>query len=582
MTPPHRDTIRRLLEYLYGPAAGARCSARLERRLDAFKRGTARRFRRKDTLFSEQDIVVITYGDMLRRPGEPPLQTLLEFHSAYLSDVVNTLHILPFYPYSSDDGFSIIDYTAVDPKLGDWEDIERFSQHGFRLMFDAVINHISAQSEWFRRFLAGDEEYHDYFISVDPSADLSMVTRPRALPLLTPVETSRGTRYVWTTFSADQVDLNYANPDVLLDVLDVLLFYIERGADVIRLDAIAFLWKEPGTSCVHLPQTHAVVRLMRAVLDDVAPGVLLITETNVPHEENIAYFGDGTDEAHLVYNFPLPPLIAHAILTGSARHLTEWAATLKAPSKQTTFYNFTASHDGIGIRPATGILNDDELQILLDATRANGGAISSKTNADGSTSPYELNITYFDLLNGQRAGIPAAIQVDRFLVSQAIMLALAGIPGIYLHSLLGTRNYAEGVRQTGHPRSINRHKLDVTEVIHSLGDETSLRHAVFDGYRNLLALRTGEAAFHPNALQQVLNLHEAVFTLLRRSAETGEAIIAMHNVSAKPVALTVDLSSWVLPMNEAPTNLTSSEKCRVNGSTLHVELAPYQITWLKL
>jgi glycosidase len=582
MTSSHRDTIRRLLEYLYGPAAGGACFDHLTLRLDAFRQGTTRRFRRKDTLFSKRDIIVITYGDMLRRPGEAPLRTLLDFHSTYLSDVVNTLHILPFYPYSSDDGFSVIDYRAVDPALGTWADIERFAQHDFRLMFDAVINHISVQSEWFQRFLAGDEAYRDYFITVDPATDLSMVTRPRALPLLTPFETARGIRYVWTTFSADQVDLNYANPRVLCDILDVLLFYVERGADVIRLDAIAYLWKEPGTSCIHLPQTHAVVRLMRAVLDDVAPGVLLITETNVPHEENISYFGDGTDEAHLVYNFSLPPLVAHAILTGSARHLTEWAATLEAPSLQTTFFNFTASHDGIGIRPVTGILSDDDVGILLDATRANGGAISSKTNPDGSTSPYELNITYFDLLNGEGADIPIATQVDRFLVSQAIMLALAGVPGIYLHSLLGTRNYDEGVRQTGHPRTINRHKLDVAEVIDSLGDETTLRHAVFEGYRDLLTVRTAEAAFHPNAAQRVLDLHDAVFTLLRRSTETGETIIAMHNVSGKPATIGIDLASQGVPVGKMPVNLTSPADYHVDGSTLHVALAPYQTTWLKV
>jgi glycosidase len=386
---------------------------------------------------------------------------------------------------------------------------------------------------------------------------------------------------VWTTFSADQVDLNYANPRVLCDILNVLLFYVERGADVIRLDAIAYLWKEPGTSCIHLPQTHAVVRLMRAMLDDVAPGVLLITETNVPHEENISYFGDGTDEAHLVYNFSLPPLVAHAILTGSARHLTAWAATLEAPSLQTTFFNFTASHDGIGIRPVTGILSDDDVQILLDATRANGGAISSKTNPDGSTSPYELNITYFDLLNGEGADIPIATQVDRFLISQAIMLALAGVPGIYLHSLLGTRNYDEGVRRTGQPRTINRHKLDVAEVIDSLGDETSLRHAVFEGYRDLLAVRSAEAAFHPNAAQRVLDLHNAVFTLLRRSTETGETIIAMHNVSGKPATFGVDLASQGVPVDKMPVNLTSPADYHVDGSTLHVALAPYQTVWLK-
>src|SRR5690606_35016656 len=108
--------------------------------------------------------------------------------------------------------------------------------------------------------------------------------------------------------SADQVDLNFKNPAVLLATTRALLFYVEHGAKFIRLDAIAYLWKEIGTPCIHLPQTHQVIQLMRAVLDEVAPDVRLITETNVPHPDNISYFGAGTNEAQLVYNFALPPL----------------------------------------------------------------------------------------------------------------------------------------------------------------------------------------------------------------------------------------------------------------------------------
>ena len=126
--------------------------------------------------------------------------------------------------------------------------------------------------------------------------------------------------------------MNFKNPDVLLALLDALLFYVARGARFIRLDAIAYLWKRIGTSCIHLPQTHAVIQFWRAVLDEVAPHVLLITETNVPHADNVSYFGDGTNEAQLVYNFALPPLVLHALLRGDATHLTRWAQSLTLPS----------------------------------------------------------------------------------------------------------------------------------------------------------------------------------------------------------------------------------------------------------
>ena len=324
--------------------------------LECYTKETRRVFKTGQPLFNEQDVILITYSDLLSQPHQPPLQSLRNFHQDYLSDTINTIHLLPFFPYSSDDGFSVIDYKAVDPALGDWQDIAQFTSQGVKLMFDAVINHISAQSDWFQNYLEGDPHFRNYFIEVDPEVDLSLVTRPRALPLLTAVHTNRGTRHVWTTFSADQIDLNYQNPETLLDVLDVLLFYVKQGADLIRLDAIAYIWKEIGTSCIHLPQTHAIVQLIRAVLDKVAPGVLLITETNVPHEENISYFGNGSNEAHLVYQFSLPPLTAHALITGSAVYLTQWADSLRTLSEETTFFNFNASHDGIGIRPVSGIL----------------------------------------------------------------------------------------------------------------------------------------------------------------------------------------------------------------------------------
>lgn len=126
----------------------------------------------------------------------------------------------------------------------------------------------------------------------------------------------------------DQVDLNYQNPDVLIKMLDVLLFYASKSARIIRIDAIGHVWKKPGTTCLNLAEVHHLVRLIREVLNVVFPNVQLLTETNVPHEENIQYLGDGTNEAQLVYQFSLPGLVIHSFLTGNRTKLTEWAKTL--------------------------------------------------------------------------------------------------------------------------------------------------------------------------------------------------------------------------------------------------------------
>jgi len=354
--------LREHLRFLYGDAQVDVLYSRLRSLIAEYRQKLGDIADKQAGYFDERDVVLITYGDMVQEAGEAPLQTLAKFLEHTVGGIINTVHLLPFYPYSSDDGFSVIDYRSVDTNLGDWEDIVRIGR-SFRLMFDAVVNHISVGSEWFKGFLRDEPRYRDYFTVVEPGTDLSQVFRPRTLPLTTKVETAVGERQVWTTFSADQIDLNFASPELLLDVIDILLFYVARGARYIRLDAIAFIWKEIGTDCIHLPQTHRIIQLMRSVLNEVAPAVVLITETNVPHEDNISYFGDGHNEAQMVYNFSLPPLTLHSFHSGNAETLSRWAATLTQPSDETTFFNFLASHDGIGLTPTRGLLADEDILI---------------------------------------------------------------------------------------------------------------------------------------------------------------------------------------------------------------------------
>lgn len=526
----------------------------------------------------ERDAILITYGDQVVEPGVAPLRTLDGLATRHLGGAISTIHILPFYPYSSDDGFSVIDYTAVDPALGTWDDIARLGA-GFRLMFDAVLNHASVESEWFRAFLCDDPRYRDHFIAVDQGTDLSQVVRPRALPLLTRFEAASGERWVWTTFSADQADLNYRQPQVLLDMVEVLLLYVERGASLIRLDAIPYLWKEAGTPCIHLPQTHTVIRLLRAVLDDVAPYVLLVAEANAPHAENLSYFGDGMGEAQLVYNFALPPLLLHTLQTGSAAALARWAAGLTLPSGHVAWLNFAASHDGIGLRPAQGILSHAEIDALVARAVAHGGFVSYRRHADGSESPYELNINYFDALSDPQGALPLSTQVDRFIVSQAIMLALAGVPGIYFHSLFGSRGWPEGVRLTGRPRTINRQKLALAELERELADPASLRHQVFARYRALLAARATCAAFHPLGAQRVLDLGDAVFALLRTAPDGGESALCLHNVSGQPLQVALDRRA--LGLGAYATDLLTGGRVAMGERSI-VALVPYEVRWLRV
>jgi glycosidase len=588
---PHPLEARILdhLTFLYGAEQAGPLWEDLEAILGEFHRRNPDLRRMPATApLSEHDAVLITYGDQFQEPDVPPLQTLHHVLTETLRSVVSGVHILPFFPYSSDDGFSVIDYTGVNSDLGTWSDVELLGRD-FRLMFDAVINHISRKSAWFQRFLEGDPAYADWFIASEWDAQtdwVSSVVRPRALPLLTPVETPDGPKRVWTTFSEDQIDLNYAHPPVLLEIIRVLLFYVERGAQIIRLDAIAYLWKKIGTSSIHLEETHRVVKLMRCALDAVAPGVILITETNVPHEENISYFGKAlpetgrTDEAQMVYQFPLAPLVMHSIHSGDARAISEWAANLDTPARQATFFNFTASHDGVGVMPARGLLSKTEIDRLVDATLAHGGRVSYKTNADGSQSVYELNISYFDALSDPSATESLDVQVGRFIASQAIMLSLAGVPGIYVHSLLGSRSWQEGVAQTGRNRSINRQKFNRAVLERELSDPGSRRHKVFSAYSRLLRARAGEPAFHPYGTQRVVHYGEKVFALLRTSPQSDSRVLSLVNVSGSPQRVRVSPGDLRLPPGTWH-DLLSGEALQVAQSGSLVSLSPYAVLWLK-
>ena len=578
MIQPDLSTVHSHLLALYGQSVGEETLERLRLILNGYQ-GPPAFSGEGNSLLSERDSILITYADQLREPHVFPLRTLTDFCEGYLSGLVNCIHILPFYPYSSDDGFSVIDYREVNPEFGHWGHISHLSRN-FRLMFDAVINHASVQHDWFQGFLRDDPRYRNYFVVVDGSPDLSQVVRPRALPLLTTFDTPSGPRQVWTTFSADQVDLNFQNPDVLLEIIDTLLFYVSQGAQLIRLDAIAFLWKEIGTSCIHLPQTHRVIRLFRAVLDAVAPHVLLVTETNVPHQDNISYFGNGSDETHMVYNFALPPLVMHTLYTGNSRVLSKWAAGLTLPSNQTTFFNFLASHDGIGVNPARGILSDDEIDTIIQRVIDHGGLVSYK-DVNGVQIPYELNINYFDALSNPHMEEPLSTQVDRFLAAQAIMLALVGVPGIYFHSLFGSRSWNEGVKVTGRNRTINRQKFELTGLEGELKDEFSLRSRVFQRYAQLLRARGSSSAFHPHGSQEVLKRGEAVFALLRFSPDGSERVLCLHNISDQPQRVRIESKEIFGLFAGGLVDLIAGQRMD-DLLTDVVSLQPYQTLWLRI
>lgn len=573
------ERILENLEKIFERETALTVSKQILKRIQVFRK---KHVSSQDFRFSQKDIVLITYADQFRIQGQNAIKGLQWFAGEYLAGKFNTIHILPFFPYSSDDGFSVIDYYQVAGDLGGWEDIRSLAEH-FRLMVDGVFNHVSRRSCWFQAYLSGDPRYRNYFIEVDPATDLSAVVRPRTLPLLTAVKTEMGERHVWTTFSDDQIDLNYADPQVFLEIIDVLLFYVGQGARVIRIDAVPFLWKQIGTDCIHRPQTHAIIKVMRAVLDAVALGVILITESNVPFEDNISYLGEidnetgVSDEAQLVYQFSLGPLIVNALVSGSARTLSEWVENLPSPH---LYFNFIASHDGIGLLPAQGILDPAEIELLIRRAEAHGGMLSYKTDTNGERQVYELNITLYDMLNDPSAPQPE-VDTARFLASQVIMLELAGVPGVYVHSLFGSSNCLECVADTGRPRSINREKFDVSELKQALSADDAHAAQVLKRYLNLVEKRVSHSAFGPQASQKILRIDVRVFALLRADKSSGERILCLSNLTANDLEIELDISKLDLhPGSGILKDLIADGTYPFTDGSLSIKLNAYQSLWL--
>jgi sucrose phosphorylase len=574
MRDPFLIRLHDLLEQIY---PGQDIPVLGQKIIDAFwPEGKARRKKARapsNNFWSEKDTLVITYGNSIQDGVHKPLDLLRDFLTRQLKGVTNGVHILPFFPFTSDDGFAVTDYRAVNPSLGDWADIKRISKQ-FKLMSDLVLNHVSSQSVWFNEYLQAHEPYDKFFFEASPSDDLSDVVRPRTSPLLREVETANGTRHVWCTFSHDQVDLDFRNPEVLLEFLRVTRLHIDNGVRIVRLDAVAFIWKEIGTKSIHMPQTHAIVRLMRLLADFAQEPVILLTETNVPNAENLSYFGN-RNEAHAVYNFSLPPLLLHAMLSGSAKYLNRWQATMPPAQMGCAYLNFSASHDGIGMRPAEGILPPEEKDKVIDCVKAYGGRVSMRSMPDGSQSPYELNITFFDALAGTTKG-KDDLHIDRFLAAQSIVMALEGIPAFYIHVLLGTENDYAGVEKTGINRAINRHRWDYPTLRERLADPSSTNSRVLTEMKRRISIRGRQPAFHPNATQFTLQLDDRIFGIWRQSLERDQSVFALHNVSDElveidPVAINlIDGHDWY--------DLLTGEV--IPPHTQKIRLAPYQCRWI--
>lgn len=547
------EVVKRLVEELYGHEQALDWN-KIKKLVDSCIQ-TRKEFPSSSQL-NHKDHLMIAYGDHVKDGDKPKLQAMSQMlKETGLDDFFTYIHLLPFFPYSSDDGFSVIDYYKVDEVVGTWSDIRELQQK-HKIAFDFALNHSSQHCEWFKGFISGHPDYQDFYKTGDPNDDLKPVVRPRTHPLLTQYDD----KYVWTTFSDDQVDLNYEYPAVLEKMIEVFIYYLSKGAQIIRMDAVAFLWKKPGSSSLHLPETHLIVKIFKAIAETIDPHVLVLTETNVPHEENISYFGDGDQkEADMVYQFSLPPLALFALWKSDTDVFLEWARSLETMPAEYLFLNFTASHDGVGVRPLQGLVSEADEKGFFDRISTDL-LMGYKTNPDGSQSPYEINATLFSVLSAITDDAQKAEQA--FFLVQSLALALKGLPAVYLSSLFAASDDIEGFRESQIKRRVNREKFELETLLDSVRDSKTRAYRAIDFYRSILSERVKHADFSPFAPQKVESLDSRI---LKVSRGQDMAVECYFNFSESEFSLN----------EKSGEHLFST-----SGSNLHM-VQPYGVVWLK-
>nr|WP_245211225.1 sugar phosphorylase [Prochlorococcus marinus] len=542
--------------------------------LDDFSEKSAYEEIRDNERWNESHSVLITYADSIYKNGEATLITLNELLSKHFGSLSKVVHILPFLKSTSDGGFAVSSYDSLEEKFGAWDDLKSISKN-HDLMADLVLNHVSSSHPWVQQFIKSQEPGISNVFSPKQNLDWSNVVRPRSSSLFSQINTEDGPKQVWTTFGPDQIDLNWHNPKMTLEFLNLIITYLSNGIKWFRLDAVGFIWKESGTTCLHLPKAHSIVKLLRVLLNNLLNDGVLITETNVPQKENLSYLIPD-DEAHMAYNFPLPPLLLEAIITSRADILNSWIFDWPILPDDTTLFNFTASHDGVGLRALEGLMNEQRIKDLLINCEKRGGLVSHRRLSNGDDKPYELNISWWSAMEDSSRDAKR-FQYERFILSQLLVMALKGVPAFYLPALLASENDIKSFSMTGQRRDLNREKFKSENLLAVLNNPESNANKNLKYLCNAMDVRSNLKQFHPCSQMKCLSKGRSDIVVIKRG-KGPESVFAIHNMTENKI--NYQLNDNDLPKiidNDFNTHdfLTSTKyNCK------NISLDPFQVIWL--
>jgi amylosucrase len=495
-------------------------------------------------------------------------------HLPYLQDLgLNMVHLMPMLKCpagASDGGYAVSDFRDVDPRVGTLDQLREVAgamrARGMLLTLDVVVNHTSDEHEWAQKARAGDKKYRDYYY-VFPNRhvpDMFEETMPEIFP-----ETSPGNftwdedmgQWVMTVFNRYQWDLNYRNPDVFIEMVDILLYWANVGADILRLDAVAFLWKKIGTNCQNEREAHLILQLMKDCCQVTAPGVLFIAEAIVAPIEIIKYFGEDAviaKECEIAYNATFMALLWDAVATKNAKLLSEGIRSLPNKLDRATWLNYVRCHDDIGLGfddndiRAVGYDPFSHRRFLVDyftgafeasAARGRPFGVNEKT---GDARIAGSLASLVGLESALESGDGQAIDwaVDTILLLHGMILSFGGIPLLYYGDEIGTLNdytFLDDLTKAGDNRWMHRPRIDWNKAEQRLNHGT-VEQRIYDGLKKMIAVRKSIPAFADFNNRELLSVENPhLFVFLRTHPQCpGDCVLVVGNFDLKPQHL--DLS----------------------------------------
>ncbi|MCK0161352.1 amylosucrase [Allomuricauda sp. F6463D] len=523
---------------------------------------------------------------------------------------VNFLHLMPITTRpkgESDGGYAVNNYLQVDKKYGSKEDLlsltSAFRKNGIYLMLDFVVNHTSNEFSWAKKAMKGDKKYQNYYYTFEDSTIPAEFEK--TLPEVFP-ETSPGNftyvpemkRWVMTVFNNYQWDLNYSNPEVFLEMLTNLVKLTDMGVDVVRFDALAFLWKKIGTASQNLPEAHNLISLFRMCLQVVAPGTILLAEAIVAPTDIIKYFGEEEkrgNECEVAYNASLMALLWNSIATKKTELFYKSLMHVPAKPKDCTWTNYIRCHDDIGLGYENHLIEEmgwnpemhrkfllDYYCQRLDWSPATGMLFMyNPKTGDGRITGSAASLLGLEKAIATKNEGLMEQAVAKIIMMHGIILAFGGIPMIYAGDEIGTLNdysFKKDVSKKEDNRWVNR-PMQNWDVISKLNNEISPESKIFQTLQKLIKTRKEQPVFaDTNNLELYHTGNNHILSFERTQENKGLLVIC--NFDENPQVID---SSWIKKLGYfskgEPLDLVSGEKIGLSSGLL--ELIPYQIIWLK-